>query len=221
MIDTTNNISSIRSATDLVASTDSSKELGKNEFLELMIAQLENQDPLSPQEGGEFIAQLAQFSSVEGIENLNTSMNKAVTTFQSSQALQATSMIGRTVQIETDTGLVGASGVLAGSYELPIDSQRVEVDIRNSGGQLIRQLYLGPQGKGIPSFEWDGTDADGNKVSAGSYGVEVRALVGGEELGLKTYMDGNVDSVTMQGNSLSLNVAGVGTVNVDQIREIK
>lgn len=227
MIDTVNkigasNMSVIRSAADLnAAGADTSKELGKNQFLELMIAQLEHQDPLNPQEGGEFIAQLAQFSSVEGIENLNSSVNSAVSSFRSSQALQATSMIGRTVQIETSTGVLNSSGVMAGSYELPLDSQKVQIDIKNGSGQLVRQLYVGPQSKGSLAFEWDGKDADGNAAPAGLYEIDAQAVIGGETVGLTTFIDGNVDSVTMQGNGLALNVGGIGSVSVDKVREIK
>lgn len=222
MVDSVSSSSFIRTAEELsAANADAGKELGKNEFLKLMIAQLEHQDPLSPQEGGEFIAQLAQFSSVEGIENLNTSMNSAVTSFQSSQALQATSMIGRTVQLETNSGVLNESGVLAGSYDLPFDSEKVEIDIRNSAGELVQHIYVGPQSKGVSPFEWDGKLADGSTAPPGIYELDVIGSFGAEQVQLTTYLDGNVDSVTMQGNTLSLNVAGVGTVSIDKVREIK
>ncbi|MBL4584374.1 MAG: flagellar hook assembly protein FlgD [Pseudomonadales bacterium] len=222
MVDAINDTSAVRSIAELTASkADQSKELGKNEFLELMIAQLEHQDPLNPQKGGEFIAQLAQFSSVEGIENLNNTVTTMVNSFQSSQTLQATSMIGRTVQVETNAGVLNSSGVLAGSYDLPLDSQKVNIDIRDSSGQLVRQIYIGPQSKGALAFEWDGKDEDGNAVPVGLYEFDVNAEIGGQSIALTTYMDGNVDSVSMQGNVLALNIGGVGTVAIDQIREIK
>lgn len=222
MVDSVNNTSSIRSIAELGASSaDTSKELGKTQFLELMIAQLEHQDPLNPQEGGEFIAQLAQFSSVEGIENLNSSMDSAIGSFRSSQTLQATSMIGRTVQIETNSGILNSSGLMSGSYDLPLDSEKVQIDIRNSSGELVRQLFLGPQSKGTVAFEWDGETADGNTAPQGTYGIDVQAVIGGEAVELATFMDGNVDSVTMLGNTLALNVGGIGSVSVDKIREIK
>ena len=81
-------------------------ELGKDQFLELLVAQMNNQDPLSPQENGEFIAQLAQFSTVEGIGNLNTSMESLLSGYQSSQALQASSLVGRTVIVPADQAVV-------------------------------------------------------------------------------------------------------------------
>src|SRR5690625_3576520 len=92
-------------------------DLGKNEFLQLLVAQLNNQDPLAPQENGEFIAQLAQFSTVEGIEKMNGSMDAMVSGFQSSQALQASSLVGRTVVIQGEQAMVdtqtGFTGQLA------------------------------------------------------------------------------------------------------------
>ena len=91
------NTQSVLDQYSLKTETKSSKDLGKNEFLELLVAQLNNQDPLSPQENGEFIAQLAQFSQVEGIEKLNSSMGSLLSGYQSSQALQASSLVGRKV----------------------------------------------------------------------------------------------------------------------------
>ena len=222
MIDTSYGTTDIRTAAELnAASADKNKELGKNEFLKLMIAQLEHQDPLSPQDGGEFVAQLAQFSSVEGIEKLNSSVSSAVSSFQSSQALQATSMIGRSVRIESSSALLDSSGTIAGSYDLPSNSQKVEIEISNSNGELVRKIYVPPQPKGTFSFEWDGLKDDGSAAEQGNYQIDVQASIAGENYELRTYMDGNVDSVTMQGNTLALNVGGIGTVSVDQIREIK
>ena len=94
-------------------------ELGKDQFLQLLVAQMNNQDPLSPQENGEFIAQLAQFSTVEGIDNLNGSMESLLSGYQSSQALQASSMVGRTVIVPTDQAVVDTSAGLEGSRRLP------------------------------------------------------------------------------------------------------
>ncbi|MBV1915490.1 MAG: flagellar hook assembly protein FlgD [Pseudomonadales bacterium] len=222
MIDTNYGTTDIRTAAELnAASADKSKELGQNEFLKLMIAQLEHQDPLSPQDGGEFVAQLAQFSSVEGIEKLNNSVSSAVSSFQSSQALQATSMIGRSVRIESNSALLGSSGSIAGSYELPSSSQKVEIEINNSSGELVRKINVGPQPQGTFSFEWDGLKDDGSVAEQGNYQVDVQASIAGENYELRTFMDGNVDSVTMQGNTLALNIGGIGTVSVDQVREIK
>ena len=85
------------------------KELGKDQFLNLLVAQLNNQNPLEPQGNGEFIAQLAQFSTVEGVEKLNSSMETILSGYQSSQALQASSLVGRKVIVPVDKAVVDLS----------------------------------------------------------------------------------------------------------------
>ena len=135
------------------------KELGKNEFLKLMIAQLNNQDPLSPQENGDFIAQLAQFSSVEGIENLNTSMGSMATSFRSSQALQASALVGRTVLTEIDSAMLQPGGQVSGMIDLQSSTSDLKVNIANEAGVLVNQISLGSKERGEIHFVWTGKDS--------------------------------------------------------------
>jgi len=115
-------------------SAPKSNELGKNEFLNLLVAQLNNQDPLSPQDNGEFIAQLAQFSTVEGVDKLNTSMESMLSGYQSSQALQASSLVGRKVIIPTDKAVVDTSETFKASLVLPATSGNVYVNVDDRAG---------------------------------------------------------------------------------------
>src|SRR5690606_682245 len=112
-------VSSVLEQYQIKPETGKSKELGKNEFLELLVAQLNNQNPLEPQENGEFIAQLAQFSQVEGVEKLNTRMEALLSGYQSSQALQASSLVGRKVIVPSDNAVVDTSETFRGSLVLP------------------------------------------------------------------------------------------------------
>ena len=137
-------------------------ELGKDQFLELLVAQMNNQDPLSPQENGEFIAQLAQFSTVEGIGNLNTSMESLLSGYQSSQALQASSLVGRTVIVPADQAVVDTEAGLEGQLALQKNSTNVFVNIYDDAGSLVKTINLGSQEAGMHDFTWDGTDASGN-----------------------------------------------------------
>ena len=109
--------------------TTTKKELGKNEFLNLLVAQLNNQNPLEPQGNGEFIAQLAQFSQVEGIEKLNDSMGSLLTGYQSSQALQASSLVGRKVIIPSDKAVVDTRESFKASLVLPASRSNVYVNV--------------------------------------------------------------------------------------------
>lgn len=200
--------------------SSANKELGKNEFLNLLVAQLNNQNPLEPQGNGEFIAQLAQFSQVEGIEKLNSSMGSLLSGYQSSQALQASSMVGRKVIIPTDKAVVDTSESFKASLVLPTSSSNVYVNVYDKSGAAVSRVNLGEQAAGNVSFIWDGKDASGNLLPPGTYKFEAQASYGGETKGLYTMLPANVDSVTLGGSELMLNLAGLGTVPLSQVQVI-
>ena len=199
-----------------------SKELGKNEFLNLLVAQLNNQDPLSPQDNGEFIAQLAQFSTVEGVDKLNTSMESMLSGYQSSQALQASSLVGRKVIVPTDKAMVDTSETFKASMVLPAASSNVYVNVYDSAGSVVNRINMGQQAAGNVSFMWDGKDASGNLLPPGAYKFEAQASYGAETKGLTTMLPANVDSVTLgqSGGELMLNLAGLGSIRLYTIQVI-
>ena len=196
------------------------KDLGKNEFLNLLVAQLNNQNPLEPQGNGEFIAQLAQFSQVEGIEKLNTSMGSLLSGYQSSQALQASSMVGRKVIVPTDKAVVDTSESFKASAVLPVTSNNVFVNVYNNAGSVVNRINLGEQAAGNVSFIWDGKDSSGNLLPPGTYKFEAQATYDGETKALYTMLPANVDSVTLGGSELMLNLAGLGSVPLSQVQVI-
>lgn len=201
--------------------------MGQTEFLELMMAQLENQDPLSPQNNTEFIAQLAQFSSVEGIQSLNGNVDSLVDSFKSSQALQASALVGRKVQIEGSAAVMKDGEGMGGALGLPEGSRDLKAFIMDSSGQVVKDLDLSeyrlsdgsyPAGK-VP-FEWDGTGADGQTMPAGTYSVSASAVVNGNSTALASNVNVNVDSVTMGGGgAVTLNLAGYGSVGMSDVKE--
>ena len=195
-------------------------ELGKNEFLELLVAQLNNQDPMSPQENGEFIAQLAQFSTVEGIEKMNGSIDAMASSFQSSQALQASSLVGRTVIIPTDQAMIDPQTGFTGQLALPQASGAVTVSVYDDAGSVVSTINLGAQEAGINEFAWDGTDASGNALPAGKYRFEAQASINGEAIQLATLLPANVDSVSLgvgHGGEMVLNLAGLGSIGLSEV----
>lgn len=198
-------------------------ELGKNEFLELLVAQLNNQDPLAPQENGEFIAQLAQFSTVEGIEKMNSTIDAMASSFQSSQALQASSLVGRTVVIPTDQAMIDPQAGFTGQLALPKVSGAVLVNVYDEAGSMVSTINLGAQEGGIREFAWDGTDASGNVLPAGKYRFEAQASVNGETVQLATLLPANVDSVSLgvgHGGEMVLNLAGLGSIGLSEVFSI-
>lgn len=196
------------------------KDLGKNEFLELLVAQLNNQNPLEPQGNGEFIAQLAQFSSLEGIEKLNSSMGDIISSVHSSQALQASTLVGREVIFAGDKAMVDTSEEFKGSVLVPQSSGNVYVSIYDSAGSLVNRVNLGAQEAGNQSFVWDGTDSSGELLPSGQYKFKAEGSFDGETQGLYTMLPARVDSVTLDrnGGEMLLNIAGLGTLPLSQVQ---
>lgn len=217
---TVNGAGSVLDQYQIKQDTTQNKDLGKNEFLNLLVAQLNNQNPLEPQGNGEFIAQLAQFSQVEGIEQLNTSMEALLSGYQSSQALQASSLVGRKVIVPSEKAVVDTSESFKASLLLPVSSSNVYVNIYDSAGAVVNRINLDQQEAGNVSFIWDGKDADGNLMPPGTYKFEAQATYDGETKGLYTLLPANVDSVTLGGNELMLNLAGLGSVPLSQVQVI-
>ena len=208
-----------------------SNELGQTAFLELMITQLNNQDPLSPQDNTEFIAQLAQFSSVEGLERLNTNFDNFSSSFMSNQALQASSLVGRSVSVPTDKALLLTGGIVAGSVDVPESTSELNLSIYTKSGSLVGQVPLGVQEAGELVFRWDGQYMEVNgelldwaageePMPPGEYTFEVNTHIDGEAEQLPTSLSANVNSVTLNPDgSITLNLAGVGAVDISEVTQ--
>lgn len=198
------------------------KSSEKDMFLELMMAQMENQDPLDPQDNGDFLAQLAQFSTVEGIEKLNGSMETFAQGFRSSQALQATALVGRKVQVQgNETFMDGING-MEGSVNLPSSTGDLKLHIFDSSGSLVRTVDHGSAEAGDIGFSWDGTDNAGNALPAGRYRIEATASQADGVEQMQTFVYANVNSVTVGGTGeVTLNVEDVGPVALSDVRQIQ
>jgi flagellar basal-body rod modification protein FlgD len=205
-------------------STDSSgttSALGQDAFLKLLITQLKNQSPLNPQDNSAFVAQLAQFSSLQGIQNLNSTVTGLASGMQSSQALQASALVGRTVEVESKTAVFDSSNIVRGTIALPTSTANMQLKIYNSSNQVVMQKDFGSQEAGDIPFAWDGTGSNGTKLPAGTYHFEVLAKDGKTSTALTTYLSANVNSVTMGANQqVSLNVEGVGQVALSDVKDI-
>jgi flagellar basal-body rod modification protein FlgD len=177
-----------------------SKSLGQEDFLALMITQLQSQDPLKPMENGEFIGQMAQFSTVTGIAEMTKSVSSLTEAYNSGQALQAASMVGRTVLTEDSSALLAPGKPLTGAVELPYATQAAKVRIYSDTGQLVRELPLGAQDAGISNFSWDGTLANGQVAPAGRYSMTAAIESRAGDTALATYVASKVSSVTLSGN---------------------
>ncbi|WP_020409502.1 flagellar hook assembly protein FlgD [Hahella ganghwensis] len=221
------NVSSVNSSDVLSNYTlkaeqkEKSNELGQNEFLELMIAQMNNQSPLDPQDNAEFVAQLAQFSSVEGIEKLNNTADSMASQFRSTQALQASAMVGRDVLVPAEYAYKGAGGGVVGVAELPGATPNMVVSVFNQSNELVARVDMGQQVAGDVPFAWDGTNSKGETVPAGKYKVVAEAKYNGETEQLASYLAANVDSVSVgTSGSVVLNLADMGSVSIGDVKQI-
>lgn len=200
------------------------KELGQDEFLELMTAQLQNQDPFKPLENGEFLGQIAQFSSVRGIQELKTTFENLAASLQSNQALQAGGLVGKDVLVGNTNGQVAFTGdPIRGVIQLPERADSVELALLGPTGETVARVDLGAQPKGATEFEWDGSDGKGNAVPPGVYQIKANARVGGEAVGAETLLVARVESVSLgRGQEgLTLNLAGLGARDFSEVREIR
>ncbi len=197
-------------------------ELGQDEFMKLMVAQLNNQDPTKPMENAEFLSQLAQFGTVNGITELQTSFNSLTTSLQSNQALQASTMVGRTVTVPANTVNVEAGKAVEGGVELTGNTGELNLLIKNSSGQVVKELNLGAQQESVVNFKWDGLDDSGSAVPAGQYSMIAEAAIDGETQVMGTMLQAKVDSVTLSGaNGPLLNLAGLGSIGINEVKQVK
>jgi flagellar basal-body rod modification protein FlgD len=200
----------------------SRSDLGQEDFLTLMITQFKNQDPFEPMDNGEFLGQLAQFSTVSGIESLNNSFTGLSGSMQDNQALQAAALVGHSILAVTDTGFLADSGILKGATEIESSASNIQIDITDRSGALVQRLNLGQQPPGLVNFTWDGIDSSGNRAESGQYQVSARIIRGTNIESAATVIEAQIKSVTLGqfGSGMSLNLEGGQQMPLGQVYQI-
>jgi flagellar basal-body rod modification protein FlgD len=195
------------------------KELDKDAFLKLLVTQLSNQDPLSPVDNQAFIAQLAQFSSVEQLTAVGRRLDTLLLAQASANQLQTASLVGKDVLFRSDRVELGATGdarlqaSVAGAAE-------VTAVVKDASGKVVRNLSLGKRPGGALDFAWDGRDADGRRLPAGSYAVELSARGGdGGAVLVDLRQRGRVQGVRFDGDAPLL-LVGSSQVRLADVLEI-
>lgn len=200
------NISGIE--TSAAASTGLAPEapiMGKEDFLNLLIAQLQHQDPLEPTDSVEFTAQLAQFSSLEQLGNVNENLEKLELYQASINNSQAVSFIGQEIVARGDGLEVSDGGPVACQFDLPVDAGSVTVSIYDGTGEFVRTFDMPNLPAGLQSVIWDAKDQNGNLVPDGPYRFEMMAEdPEGEAIAPTTYASGKVTGVTFSDNATYL-----------------
>lgn len=191
----------------------------QDKFLTLLVAQLKNQDPLSPMDNAQITSQMAQISTVSGIDKLNATLLGMATSFTANQSLQASSMIGRSV-FAPGTALELQGGQALGGVELPEAADKVVVSIRDAAGQVLHRVDLGSQAAGVVTFQWDGVVDSGASAVRGTYSFAVEAVQGGNKMDALALSVGLVNSVKQGASGVMLNVSGVGAVALSDVKQV-
>jgi flagellar basal-body rod modification protein FlgD len=206
---TTNTTSSSSAAT--------SGTLTESDFLTLLTTQLENQDPLNPQDPSDLAAELAQFSTAAGVQTLNT-------TIGATSGVQAASLVGQNVAVAGNTLVLGSSGSAPGAFNLSAAASAVTVTVSNSSGSVVDTIKLGALGAGNQNFTWNGQSSSGTAESAGNYSYTVSATAASSANPVTTtsYAVVPVTSVVMGGTSgPTLNLGGgMSPVALSSVQEV-
>lgn len=214
------------SSTSSTTSTSSSSITGssasdlQSSFLTLLVAQLKNQDPTNPMENNELTTQLAQISTVSGIEKLNTTLGAVSGQLTSTQSLQASTLIGHGVMVPGTTILAGSETTTPFGVELEQASDTTTATITDSTGKIVRTIDLGALTAGVHTFTWDGTQADGTTVADGSYNVAITASNNGTQLVAQPLNFALVNGVTKSDDGSLLDLGTYGTTTLDEVRQI-
>ena len=190
------------------------------EFLTLFTTQLKNQDPLNPMDSSQMTSQLAQISTVSGIQNLNDTMKAMMSSNTAVQASQSAGLIGKTVMGPGSSFALGSSGSAQVGVTLPSAADSVTINIKNAAGQTVRSYTQANQNAGSASLTWDGKDSSGNALPPGNYSISASAIASGQSITPTTLVQGVVTGVTSNSSGVSLNVQGVGNIPVASLTQI-
>ena len=198
------------------------QKLGQEDFIKLMTTQMNHQDPMKPMENGDFLSDMAQFSTVSGLKEIKDAFNSLATSLQSSQALQASSMVGRKVLVPGSMSTLSAGTPMKAAVELDTNVTNLKVGIMDDKGSLVKEIDLGTKAAGVAHFSWDGMLSADKKAMSGNYSVRAVGDVDGKTESLKTLISDTVQSVSLGqgGQGVSLTLANAGSAGLADVKEI-
>jgi flagellar basal-body rod modification protein FlgD len=200
--------------------TTKKDQLGQAQFMQLMIAQMRNQDPTKPMDPSEFLGQLAQFGTVSGIQDMQGSLSTLSESLRSSQVLGGTTMVGRDILAESGDATLAETGSISGATQIPEGATAAGIVITDSSGQLIRRMPISAQ-QGDSNFRWDGMTDLGTRAPAGNYHIAAIADFSGKAEQLGTQLVARVGSVTIDPNNYSLTLnTDLGPISLARVRRV-
>ncbi|MDP2962725.1 MAG: flagellar hook assembly protein FlgD [Sulfurimicrobium sp.] len=216
-------MTTVNAASSSTATTSPSRtaaQESEDRFLKLLVTQMQNQDPLNPLDNAEVTSQMAQLSTVTGINQLNDAVKAISESFLAGQSLQAASLIGHGVMIPGKR-LELANGVAYGGVDLPQAVDKLSLNVKDASGAVVYTTDLGAQNAaGTIPFQWDGVTDSGSAAPDGAYTFEVAAEQGGKKVDVAALEVGQVASVSLGLQGATLNVIGLGPVAMSQVKQI-
>ncbi|MEO6351622.1 MAG: flagellar hook assembly protein FlgD [Burkholderiaceae bacterium] len=188
-------------------------------FMKLLVAQMKNQDPLNPLDNAQVTSQLAQLSTVTGIDKMNATLESLIGSYQSSQSLQAASMIGRGVMVPGKTLFLNEGQAVMG-LELATPADSVQLAVKDATGKVVDTISLGAMDAGVSPLAWDGMGSDGTTLANGTYTFEATATRAGQGVTVTALAVGGVASVSTSAKGVLLNLQGMGSVSMADVRQI-
>ena len=207
-----------KSGISSTTSTESSDSIGNQDvFLQLYIEQLKNQDPTEPQDTGDMVSQMAQFSSLERLTEMSSAMSNMTEALMSSQALTASTLVGKSVFVEQDSANLTQGSSIQLRTEFPDDAQTNTLQITDANGEIVKSIQLTDE-----EYTWDGTNDAGESAASGEYSFKVTSRnADGEVTVLQTELPSRINSVTINGEQgTTLNIQGFGSLKLSSELEI-
>ncbi|MBX2879964.1 MAG: hypothetical protein KTR32_08535 [Granulosicoccus sp.] len=198
-------------------------ELGQDEFLKLMLAQLKHQDPSKPLENGEFVAQMAQFSTVAGIENMEKSMNEMSQSYAANQLMQSSSLIGRTALVPGTTATLGTESNIDAYYKLEEATSGISFDVYSASGEIVHHSDQAAKSAGLHPLQWDGMLANGNRAPAGQYTLTLTHGEEGDKNQAAILIENKISTVSLTpgGNSVTFETEEGNSVSLQDIEKLQ
>lgn len=213
-------LASLNGSKNTTTSTDAkSAEEIQNRFLTLLVTQLKNQDPMNPMDNSQMTSQLAQISTVQGIEKLNSTIQSLVDGATANQTIQAAALVGREVLVP-GSGLTLANGSARGGIELSAAADKVTVTISDANGRAVRTLELDGGAAGTMNFTWDGKTDSGASATDGQYSVKVEATETGQKVSAEVLQYGKVNGVARGASGITLSLASGNSFVMGDIKQI-
>jgi flagellar basal-body rod modification protein FlgD len=216
VFDTINTANS--SSKSSAASANTAEDI-QSRFLTLLVTQLKNQDPLNPMDNSQVTTQLAQISTVSGIDNLNTTVTSMLDAYNGGQAMQAAGLVGKNVMVAGEQ-LALSSSKAYGGVSLSSAADQVTLSILDSSGKVIQTESLGAKAAGNFGFAWDGATSAGGTATDGTYTFKVEATQGGQSVTATALQVGTVSAVTRTGSGFKLDLGALGAVDFSAVQEI-